>query len=523
MGNILNTKLLKQVQRKLEDVGIDAQDHKELIDIALGESLTSVIDNAVVQTDIENKLAAKEAQYAPRLTATELATKSPYISKGIQKAGLRPKPIVVFTFDDGSVEDLTVMKPIFDSYGYKATAFIVTGWMGQTVGGNDYMTAEQLLHLHNAGWEIGSHTVTHLNCQTSPIDVVEEEMKQSKEHLESLGIPCSNFAYPYGAMNGAAKRISQKYYRTASNYMAPMAPNVIPIKKESLNRRALGSSFENPTAEYPVTDTFEGFYKPWIDRAINNTELCVFALHSRPLSQSETQMQYLLQTLDYCRDNNVTVLTLNEALEYWDNLFYATVYDSETGDVSTSFVVDALGSPNMKDVILTKVVPRTDFSNDSPPSAYPDFSVSQFQVNGPSFGFPENQALILTYKPNNWADSAMQFCIKKWGEGIKYRRADTDGAWRAWQDILVTVFEKNNYKPLTANTVLSAKDELKFQITTGIPWNAAVYVSPSRRLPKGVVYHAYNNGSEVALVLYNTTDDNITLTASGLEFNVKIV
>jgi peptidoglycan/xylan/chitin deacetylase (PgdA/CDA1 family) len=48
--------------------------------------------------------------------------------------------------------------------------------------------------------EVGSHTVSHPNLSTLPVNIQQTEIKKSKQHLEDIvGHPVTTFSYPYGS------------------------------------------------------------------------------------------------------------------------------------------------------------------------------------------------------------------------------------------------------------------------------------------------------------------------------------
>ena len=129
-----------------------------------------------------------------------------------QGAELPPKPIIL-TFDDGSKTTYTTTLPIMQRYGFTGTAYIVYYYVGIT----NYMNAEEIRALHAAGWEIGSHSLSHVDLTTRP-DRQENEIVQSRRQLESLlGVPVLSFAYPFGAYDDS----SLGYVRFAG-YIAAM-------------------------------------------------------------------------------------------------------------------------------------------------------------------------------------------------------------------------------------------------------------------------------------------------------------
>ena len=61
------------------------------------------------------------------------------------------------------------------------------------------MGSDGLKRLIDAGWEIGSHTVTHPKLTSIADEPLERELRESRERLEALlDRPCRSIAYPYG-------------------------------------------------------------------------------------------------------------------------------------------------------------------------------------------------------------------------------------------------------------------------------------------------------------------------------------
>ena len=87
----------------------------------------------------------------------------------------------------------------------KVTVFVPTEWIDGYVPENEkyskFMNWEQLATLRDAGFEIGSHSVTHRNLTTLPAKIMKIELRHSKQTLKKkLNLPSVNkFSYPYGA------------------------------------------------------------------------------------------------------------------------------------------------------------------------------------------------------------------------------------------------------------------------------------------------------------------------------------
>lgn len=115
-------------------------------------------------------------------------------------AGVRPLPTrpVVITLDDGYADLYTTAFPILAAHGFKAVAYIVSGFVGQS----RYVSQDQVLAMDRAGIEIASHTVDHVDLAHASAGSVMYQLVQSKRWLELLlGHPVVDFAYPSGQFN----------------------------------------------------------------------------------------------------------------------------------------------------------------------------------------------------------------------------------------------------------------------------------------------------------------------------------
>ncbi len=78
------------------------------------------------------------------------------------------------------------------------------------------LTWDQILYLSRDGFEIGSHTRSHLDCGSSDAEALEREIAGSKADLEQrLGQEVKFFAFPWGQrrnMSPAAMELAGKTY-----------------------------------------------------------------------------------------------------------------------------------------------------------------------------------------------------------------------------------------------------------------------------------------------------------------------
>lgn len=125
------------------------------------------------------------------------------ISQGVDMGGT-----LSITFDDGYADNLEVAAPVLKKYGLPATFFVTTGFIGSDVvpfwdtklpKPQKWMTWDQVRELSRQGFDVGCHTVSHLDMgKASPVDI-RNELQTSKAVLESeLGRNINLFAYPFG-------------------------------------------------------------------------------------------------------------------------------------------------------------------------------------------------------------------------------------------------------------------------------------------------------------------------------------
>ena len=122
-------------------------------------------------------------------------------------AGRRPAArSVVLTFDDGFASFATDAVPILLRYGFPATDFVVSGFVGHP----GYMTADQVRLVRQLGFTIGAHTVHHVPLTHVAPSVAFWEMATSRSALQALlGVPVLDFAYPYGAVDPTVAELAQ--------------------------------------------------------------------------------------------------------------------------------------------------------------------------------------------------------------------------------------------------------------------------------------------------------------------------
>jgi peptidoglycan/xylan/chitin deacetylase (PgdA/CDA1 family) len=116
------------------------------------------------------------------------------------------RPCVAITFDDGCETDLLSAAQILNSIGLGATFYATAGFIGKP----GYMSPGQLRELHNAGFEIGCHSMTHPYLPDLDDAELEREISGAKAVLEQmLGNSVDHFSCPGGRYDSRTVKIAK--------------------------------------------------------------------------------------------------------------------------------------------------------------------------------------------------------------------------------------------------------------------------------------------------------------------------
>ena len=107
----------------------------------------------------------------------------------------------VITFDDGFEDFRAVAWPILQEFGFTATMFLPTAFIGQErrmFKGRACLTWDEVRRLNDEGVEFGSHTVNHPKLWQLDNASLEQEMTDSRREIEQeIGVRVASFAHPY--------------------------------------------------------------------------------------------------------------------------------------------------------------------------------------------------------------------------------------------------------------------------------------------------------------------------------------
>ena len=125
-----------------------------------------------------------------------------------------PDNPVLITFDDGYEDNYLYAYPILQKYGFKATVFIITDFVGVQP---HYVNWQQVREMDDYGFNIESHTVSHRSMTDLSDEELKAELTGSKQKLEAeLGHAVNFIAYPTGTYNlHIAQLVKEAGYKAA--------------------------------------------------------------------------------------------------------------------------------------------------------------------------------------------------------------------------------------------------------------------------------------------------------------------
>lgn len=130
--------------------------------------------------------------------------------------------LIICTFDDGYTGVIEYGLPILKVFGFTATVFVCSDYIGKTNYWNlkdkknrNHMNVTDLHVLQKEGWEVGSHGLSHTSIlKLSDADLL-NELSLSKQSLELEFGDIHSYAYPYGDYNEYCKSQTALFYKTA--------------------------------------------------------------------------------------------------------------------------------------------------------------------------------------------------------------------------------------------------------------------------------------------------------------------
>jgi peptidoglycan/xylan/chitin deacetylase (PgdA/CDA1 family) len=135
---------------------------------------------------------------------------------GVEITQQKLDKMIVLTFDDGFLNNYTNAFPILQQYGFSATIFIVTDFIGKSktwdaFGQDPLMEWSHLKEMSRFGISFESHTCTHPDLTKISDEAILQEFLCSKGKIEDiLGIHVRYLAYPFGKYNQRTIQLAEQ-------------------------------------------------------------------------------------------------------------------------------------------------------------------------------------------------------------------------------------------------------------------------------------------------------------------------
>lgn len=118
---------------------------------------------------------------------------------------------VSLTFDDGIIDDYTLIAPHLDELGMKGTFWICPANIGIDDSYAPRLTWENCRTMSFSGHEISNHSWDHANLYYLTPEEIEAEVVKADDAIETnLGIRPKTFCFPYNAHNAVVDSICSK-------------------------------------------------------------------------------------------------------------------------------------------------------------------------------------------------------------------------------------------------------------------------------------------------------------------------
>jgi peptidoglycan/xylan/chitin deacetylase (PgdA/CDA1 family) len=134
--------------------------------------------------------------------------------------GRLPSRPVVLSFDDGDISHLTHAAPVLADAGWPGVLNLAVNHLGPK--GLPRWAARRLL---KDGWEIGSHTVDHLDLTTLDDGALADQLTRSRKLIRArLGVTPRFFCYPAGRNDDRVRAaVAQAGYAAATTTVPGIA------------------------------------------------------------------------------------------------------------------------------------------------------------------------------------------------------------------------------------------------------------------------------------------------------------
>ena len=171
--------------------------------------------------------------------------------KGIKGKKRFKRNKVVITLDDGYEDNFEYAYPVLKRFGFPATIFIITDFIGKVSTGDEkkFLNWDEVIAMSKDNISFGAHTKTHFYLGVVLDEKIAfEEIAGSKKVIEQrIGKPVDYFCYPGGGFNEKAKAlVVQAGYKgacTTNRGFAKFNSDVYELKRIKVTNADMNNPF----------------------------------------------------------------------------------------------------------------------------------------------------------------------------------------------------------------------------------------------------------------------------------------
>lgn len=221
-----------------------------------------------------------------------------------------PEKVVVLTFDDACASQATLVAPLLKKYGFGATFYVCE--FGRNFSNNKlYMNWDQMRSLHEMGFEIGNHTLTHPGLSGKSLDYCKDQLKAIEDRCAANKIVSpTTFCWPGYSLN--------------KPFYSVLAANGYTFARGG-GQRPYDPLKDNPfnTPSFAVHDNFLKNKDNFANAAKQATagKVVIYTFHGVPDLEHKwvnTDPARFEECMKYLKENNYTVIAMRDLADYVD-------------------------------------------------------------------------------------------------------------------------------------------------------------------------------------------------------------
>jgi len=212
---------------------------------------------------------------------------------------------ITFTFDDATRGVYEFSLSDLDDLDFPCVLYPRCDMLEQ--GNNSYFTWDEVVEVQDVyGWEIGSHTVNHLDLTQLDDTQLEYELTESKRLLEEKGARVYGLSVPLGRYDPRILRFASKHYLYCRNSDQGHNSLVDGYSDYHINMVTVRSTV-------PLD-----YYKAEIDKAVLDGTWLVLDFHrissGQPVDPLELSADDLIELAAYVRSKDIDVVTIEDMM-----------------------------------------------------------------------------------------------------------------------------------------------------------------------------------------------------------------